>query len=178
MANDVTQVTSGVQPYVIGDRAFKGIDTYNDANKLEAGYATVIENLQLDGGSLVLRNGWQGLNQPSQLNTNPITVTFTGGGSPNINASFPFTLPVNTPVRFTTNGTLPTSSPPFNTSSTYYVVGTPSSSTVNIASFAGGTAMNFTGGSGTHTLVPQASDQIGIYEMTPIKNADGVTVIF
>ena len=178
MANDVTQVTSGVQPYVIGDRAFRGIDTYNDANKLEAGYATVIENLQLDGGSLVLRNGWQGLNQPSQLNTNPVTVTFTGGGSPNINGAFPFILPVGTPVRFTTTGTLPTSSPTFNTSNTYYVVGTPSVSSVNIASTVGGAAMNFTGGSGTHALVPQASDQIGIYEMTPIKNADGVTSDF
>ena len=94
MANDVTAVTSGVQPYVIGDRAFRGIDTYNDANKLEAGYATEINNMQLDGGSLVLRNGWQGLNAYSQLNSAPIAITFTGGGSSNINGTFPFTLAV------------------------------------------------------------------------------------
>lgn len=179
MANDVTAVTSGVQPYVIGDRAFRGIDTYNDSNKLEAGYATVINNMQLDGGSLVLRNGWQGLRGYSELNVAPITVTFTGGGSANINASFPFTLAVGQAVKFETTGTFPTSTPiALNSSFTYYVVGTPSSSVINIAATVGGTAMTFTGGTGPFTLIPQVSDPIGIYEMTPIKNADGVTSDF
>ena len=182
MANDVTAVTSGVQPYVIGDRAFRGIDTYNDANKLEAGYATEINNMQLDGGSLVLRNGWQGLNAYSQLNIAPIAITFTGGGSSNINGTFPFTLAVGQTVKFakaSPSDTFPTSTPfPLNDANTYYVVGTPSSSVINVAATIGGAAMTFTGGSGTFTLIPQYSDPLGIYEMTPIKNADGVTSDF
>ena len=179
MANDVTQVTSGVQPYVIGDRAFRGIDTYNDVNKLDAGLAEKINNLQLDGGSLVLRNGFQGLFQPSELNTNPVTVTFTGSASPNINGSFSYIFPVGSPVKFSTAGTLPTSVPAgFNVDSTYYVVGTPTVSLITISTTVGGAAITFTGGSGVHTLLPQSSDHIGSFEMTPIKNSDGITSDF
>jgi len=180
MANDVTAVTSGVQPYVIGDRAFRGIDTYNNANKLEAGLSEIIENLQLDGGSLVVRNGFQGLLQPSEQNTNPTTVTFTSGGSANINGSFPFTYSVGQAVRFTTTLTFPTSTPiPLNEAFTYYVVGTPSASVINISGSLGGPVMTFTTtGTGTLQIIPNASDAIGIFEMTPIKNADGITSDF
>ena len=68
MADTTRMVTDSAQPFVVGDKVWRGIDTYNDANKLDTGYAETINNLQLDGGSLVLRNGWQGLLQPTELN--------------------------------------------------------------------------------------------------------------
>lgn len=60
MADTSRQIQGGVQPYVVGDKTFRGIDTYTDPNKLEAGFAETIDNLIVDGGSLVLRNGFHG----------------------------------------------------------------------------------------------------------------------
>jgi len=68
MADTTRMVTDSALPFVVGDKVWRGIDTYNDANKLDTGYTETINNLQLDGGSLVLRNGWQGLLQPTELN--------------------------------------------------------------------------------------------------------------
>ena len=68
MADTTRMVTDSAQPFIVGDKIWRGVDTYNDPNKLETGYAETISNLQLDGGSLVLRNGWQGLLQPTELN--------------------------------------------------------------------------------------------------------------
>jgi hypothetical protein len=69
MADTSRQVQGGVQPFVIGDKQFRGIDTYTDPNKLEAGFAETIDGLIVDGGSLVLRNGFHG--QLPQTYINP-----------------------------------------------------------------------------------------------------------
>lgn len=175
MADETRMVTSGVQPYVVGDKSFRGIDTFTDANKLDGGLCQKINNMQLDGGSLVLRNGLQGLLQPSELNTAPITVTFTGGGSPNINGTFPFILPVGAPVTFTTTGTLPAA---INTSFTYFVAASPAptASQIAVALSVGGSAITFaTGGTGTHSVVPTASFANGVFEMVPLKQASGAS---
>lgn len=60
MADTSRQIQGGVQPFVVGDKSFRGVDTYTDPNKLEAGFAETIDGLIVDGGSLVLRNGFQG----------------------------------------------------------------------------------------------------------------------
>ncbi len=60
MADDVRMVTGGVQPYVIGDNSFRGLNTFVDANKLESGQLQTATNVILDGGSLVGRNGFVG----------------------------------------------------------------------------------------------------------------------
>ena len=178
MADDTRMVTSGVQPYVVGDKNFRGIDTFTDANKLEGGFCQKINNMQLDGGSLVLRNGLQGLLQPSECNNAPITVTFSGGGLPNINGTFPFILPPGAPVVFSTTGTLPTGINPLTT----YVVATtpaPTASTIAVALSVGGTAINFSGtGSGTHYVTPSPSFANGVFEMVPLKQTSGISANF
>jgi len=60
MADTSRQIQGGVQPFVVGDKSFRGVDTYTDPNKLEAGFAETIDGMIVDGGSLVLRNGFQG----------------------------------------------------------------------------------------------------------------------
>ena len=60
MADTTRQIQGGVQPFVVGDKQFRGIDTFNDPNKLESGFAETIDGLIVDGGSLVLRNGFHG----------------------------------------------------------------------------------------------------------------------
>lgn len=60
MADTSRQIQGGVQPFVVGDKSFRGIDTYTNTNKLENGFAETIDNLIVDGGSLVLRNGLHG----------------------------------------------------------------------------------------------------------------------
>jgi len=60
MADTTRQIQGGVQPFVVGDKSFRGIDTYTDPNKLENGFAETIDGLIVDGGSLVLRNGFHG----------------------------------------------------------------------------------------------------------------------
>jgi hypothetical protein len=178
MADETRMITSGAQPYVVGDKTFRGIDTFNDANKLEGGLCQKINNMQLDGGSLVLRNGIQGLLQPSECNTAPITVTFLGGGSPNINGTFPFILPVGAPIKFATDGALPTG---INTTFTYVVAASPAptASTIGVASVVGGPAINFsTTGTGPHYVIPSASYANGVFEMVPLKQSSGVSSNF
>jgi hypothetical protein len=172
MADDTTMVTNFAQPYVVGDKMWRGIDTYNDANKLPSGYAQRISNMQLDGGSLVLRNGWQGLLQPTELNSNPYVVSFTGGGSPNINGTFPTILSVGLPVTFTTTGGLPGE---ISVGITYYVVGTPTTSSFTISATINGTAINFaTAGTGVHRTSIVNGDASGVYEMIALKNSPGI----
>jgi hypothetical protein len=60
MADDVRMVTGGVQPYVIGDNSFRGLNTFVDANKMESGQLQTAQNVILDGGALVGRNGFVG----------------------------------------------------------------------------------------------------------------------
>jgi hypothetical protein len=72
MADTSRQIQGGVQPFVVGDKSFQGIDTYTDPNKLEAGFAETIDGLIVDGGSLVLRNGFHG-QLPSSYIQSPST---------------------------------------------------------------------------------------------------------
>ena len=60
MADDARMVTGGVQPYVIGDNSFRGLNTFVDANKLESGQLQTAQNVILDGGGLIGRNGFVG----------------------------------------------------------------------------------------------------------------------
>lgn len=53
------------QALTVGDRAFVGMDTYTDANKLQDGLCQRITNLQLQGGSLIPRRGFQGVTTTS-----------------------------------------------------------------------------------------------------------------
>jgi hypothetical protein len=47
------------QALTVGDRAFVGMDTYTDPNKLQDGICQRITNLVVQNGSLVPRKGWQ-----------------------------------------------------------------------------------------------------------------------
>ena len=47
------------QALMVGDRAFTGMDTYTDPNKLQDGFCQRISNLMLQNGSLVPRRGFQ-----------------------------------------------------------------------------------------------------------------------
>ena len=47
------------QALTVGDRAFVGMDTYTDPNKLQDGLCQRITNLAVQNGSLVPRKGWQ-----------------------------------------------------------------------------------------------------------------------
>ncbi len=47
MADTTRMVTDSALPFVVGDKVWRGIDTYNDANKLDTGYAETINNLQI-----------------------------------------------------------------------------------------------------------------------------------
>ena len=38
MADTTRMVTDSALPFVVGDKVWRGIDTYNDANKLDTGY--------------------------------------------------------------------------------------------------------------------------------------------
>lgn len=69
MADTTRQIQGGVQPFVVGDKSFRGIDTYTDPNKLENGFAETIDGLIVDGGSLVLRNGFHGQLPNSYMQT-------------------------------------------------------------------------------------------------------------
>jgi hypothetical protein len=53
------------QALTVGDRAFVGMDTYTDPNKLQDGLCQRISNLMLQGGSLVPRRGFQGITTTS-----------------------------------------------------------------------------------------------------------------
>ena len=61
MANNQRRAQATSASYTLGDREFRGMDTYTDPQHLPPGMAQEITNLLPDGrGSLVLRNGWQG----------------------------------------------------------------------------------------------------------------------
>lgn len=73
MADTSRQVQGGVQPFVVGDKSFRGIDTYTNPNKLENGFAETIDGLIVDGGSLVLRNGFHGQLPQTYIQTPSVT---------------------------------------------------------------------------------------------------------
>jgi hypothetical protein len=58
------------QSYVLGDINFIGMDTRTQPNKLKDGYAQNIENMMVDGNSLVVRNGFKGI--CNTFNANPV----------------------------------------------------------------------------------------------------------
>ena len=58
------------QSYVLGDINFIGMDTRTQPNKLKDGYAQNIENMMIDGNSLVVRNGFKGI--CNTFNANPV----------------------------------------------------------------------------------------------------------
>jgi hypothetical protein len=85
------------------------------------------------------------------LPTVSTTVTFTGGGSPNVLGTFTGTasMAVGRAVFFTNSGgALPTG---LTANQVYYVISA-TTSVVTVSTVPGGTAVTMTGGSGTHTL--------------------------
>lgn len=52
------QVSNNQQAFTIGDRAFTGIDTYNQPNELQQNYFQSLQNLFVYGNTLRPRNGW------------------------------------------------------------------------------------------------------------------------
>jgi hypothetical protein len=71
MADEQRMVTGGVQPYVIGDNSFRGLNTFVDANKLESGQLQTAQNVILDGGGLIGRNGFVGVYDATITVTTP-----------------------------------------------------------------------------------------------------------
>jgi hypothetical protein len=59
MAETVRSAIPVSQALTVGDRAFVGMDTYTDPNKLQDGICQRITNLVVQNGSLVPRKGWQ-----------------------------------------------------------------------------------------------------------------------
>ena len=105
---------------------------------------------------------WYGIDQASTgaQSSYSWTVTFTNG-SANIGGTFnTLTTDVDTPVRLTTTGTLPTN---FATNTTYFIK-TVSASTITLSATRGGAAISAgSSGSGTHTMTATITqnDEIG-----------------
>lgn len=90
----------------------------------------------------------------TQSVASPITITY--GTSPNINCTNTFSTVVPQPVTLATTGSLPTG---FSTTTVYWTIPSTITGSViqlasSVANALAGTAITFSGGSGTQTLIP------------------------
>lgn len=113
-------------------------------------------------GTLPTANGGTGLTTFS-VATGSYTVGFTNGSANITGTGLPA---VNSPVQFTTTGTLPTN---FALATTYYVVSNTSGGTiVTVSATLGGTAIVAgSAGTGTHTMTTYPAANNALYSTSP-----------